>query len=311
MEAFKNAIRKVTEQKHTLAYQDDVTPELFEQILMGKVAKPPTTMSRVPRPSLKVNSLTSITGAPPNVPSTPSRQTSDPSSISTSPSVPSVDTSAEERSPVPTLVSSTPRSSTTLPTTSTPTTETKALPKVPTPGAPRPSGTPSTARPSAPPPGPRPKLPELPKGRPTGRPPKQQQSTEEVPMDSLHMDAPPTDAPPMDAPPMDAPPLDAPPMDAPPMDASPPSSTVRVSKPPSGTKPPPQPMADPRSDLLAAIQKGAQLKKVDTDQIKKDSTAPTEKLGGLEAALKGSLQRYRKFVQEEDNDEEADNDEWD
>jgi len=34
-------------------------------------------------------------------------------------------------------------------------------------------------------------------------------------------------------------------------------------------------------------------------------------LGGLEAALKGSLQRYRKFVQEEDNDEEADSDDWD
>jgi hypothetical protein len=64
---------------------------------------------------------------------------------------------------------------------------------------------------------------------------------------------------------------------------------------------------------LDAIKKGATLKKVDTDQIKKEAppAGAGGNLGGLEQALKGSLQRYRKFVQQEDDDEDNDNEDWD
>lgn len=79
------------------------------------------------------------------------------------------------------------------------------------------------------------------------------------------------------------------------------------------TSPAPSPTAsDPRGDLLSSIRSG-------TTQLKKVSAAPPPVPApvspgaanngiDLNAALKSSLDRYRQFVQEEDEEE---NEEWD
>jgi len=118
---------------------------------------------------------------------------------------------------------------------------------------------------------------------------------------------PPPPPPGMNAPPPPPPPpgMNAPPPPPPPSDyefAPPPPPGMNAPPPP-----PPVPVNNSRSDLLAQIRIGAQLKSVDYDR---SSEVPIDQPTGLAATLAAAMESRRGAIKRDDEEVEGSDEEW-